>query len=226
MDENERNHISAEVHLSDGRTTQIQATYHDAADTGDVESITALWYSLDHDELAALIQEAASASGEDDFNAEKAYSDVKAAIERNYQAMLDAGHSEAELAGLSLADLMDGEWIAEQLQGEAGNVPVGAELGKQIKSSTPKRQSVRITKMLTSMTDSQIRRARDKGEVTVNEAAQLAVAYGVTTGELLGIVDADEVKLLKLFRSGSEEQRKALLAVLGPWDEKGAWQCG
>ena len=226
MDENEHNHISAEVHLSDGRTIPIRATYHDAADTDEDESITALWYSLDHDELAALIQEAANEDGEDGFDAAKAYSDVKAAIERNYQAMLDAGHSEAELAGLNLADLMNGEWVAEQLQGEAGNGPVGAELVRQIVSCTPKRQSVRITKMLTSMTDSQIRRARDKGEVTVNEAAQLAVAYGVTTGELLGIVDADEVKLLKLFRSGSEEQRKALLAVLGPWGEKDAWQCG
>ena len=209
MSESEPNYITVDMHMPDGRVVPITGTYHD--------------------ELAALIQEAANEDGEGGFDAAKAYSDVKSAIERNYQAMLDAGHSEAELAGLSLADLMDGEWIAEQLQGEAGNGPVGAELVKQIKSCTPKtpKQSVRVTAMLTNMTDKEItNRMSGRTGVTVNEAAQLAVAYGVTTGELLGIVDADEVKLLKLFRSGSEEQRKALLAVLGPWGEKDAWQCG
>lgn len=215
MDENEHNHISAEVHLSDGRTIPIRATYHDAADTDEDESITALWHSLDHDELAALIQEAASNSGEDDFDAEKAYSEVKATLDRNYQAMLDAGHSEAELAGLNLADLMNGEWVAQQLQGEAGNGPVGAELVRQIKSHTPEHQSVRITEMLTNMTNKEIRNVRNgTTSVTVSEAAQLAVAYGVTTGELLGIVDADEVKLLRLWRGMDEHKRECLLGLL------------
>lgn len=215
MDENEHNHISAEVHLSDGRTIPIRATYHDAADTDEDESITALWYSLDHNELAALIQEAASTSGEDDFDAAKAYSETVTTLNRNYQAMLDTGHSEAELAGLSLADLMNGEWIAEQLQGEAGNGPVGDKLVRQIVSCTPKGQSVRITEMLTSMSYTEIRNVRNgKTAITVNEAAQLAVAYGVTTGELMGIVDADEVKLLRLWRAMDERKRECLLGLL------------
>lgn len=225
MDENERNHISAEVHLPDGRTTQIQATYHDATDTDESESITALWYSLDHDELAALIQEATHDAEQDDF--EKTYSEVKETFERNYKAILKAGITDKELCELHPRDLLDAQFVAERLQDEAGNGPVGEKLVSQIKSCTPRHQSVRITEMLTSMTNKEIRNVRNgTTSVTVSEAAQLAVAYGVTTGELLGIVDADEVKLLKLFRSGSEEQRKALLAVLGPWGEKDAWQCG
>lgn len=183
----------------------------------DTEStpITELWYSLDHDELAALIQEATDDDSEDDFDAAKVYSEAKATIDRNYQAMLAAGVAEKELAGMPISKLLDALFVAEKLQDQAGNGPVGRELAEQIKGMTPRGQSVRITELLTRMTHKEIRNIRDgKTCATVNEAAQLAVAYGTTTGELLGIVDADEVRLLKAWRSMDEDKREHLLAFL------------
>ena len=181
----------------------------------DESTITELWYSLHHDELVALIQEAANQDEQDDFDAAKTYSETRETLERNHQALLDAGHSESELAGMSLAELMDADWIAQQLQGEAGNGPTGHELTKQIKNCAPKGQSVRITSLLADLTDSQVRQIREGTRcATVDEVAQLAVAYGITTGELLGIVDADEVILLRLWRNMEESKREALLRLL------------
>lgn len=178
-------------------------------------TITELWYSLDHDELAALIQEVASTDNDDDFDAAKAYSEVRATLDRNYHAMLEAGVTEEELAGMTIGDLLNAPFVAEKLQGTVGNGPVGNNLARQIKSCTPKGQSVRITEMLTDMTSSQITQVRRGARVaTISEAAQLAVAYGITTGELLGIVDADEVKLLKMWRAKDQSWREHLLGLL------------
>lgn len=183
--------MTVELHLPDGRVVPVTGTYHD------------------HDELAEAADQGES------IDAVKIWKDVEAAVWCNNQAMLNAGHSETELAGLNIADLMNGKWVAQQLQGEAGNGPVGGKLVKQIKSCTPKGQSVRVTAMLTNMTVSQINQIR-RGErdANISEAAQLAVAYGVTTGELLGIVDADEVRLLKAWRGLDEDKRAHLLAFL------------
>lgn len=154
----------------------------------------------------------------------KEYEKAMAAIERDYQTLLDAGVTKEELAGVHIKEIP--QLVAQQLQGEAGNGPVGDKLVRRLRSAQ-QGMSVSNVAMLSGLSYTATRNRLDGNTpVTVDEAAQLAVAYGVTTGELLGIVDADEVKLLKLFRSGSEEQRKALLAVLGPWGEKDAWQCG
>lgn len=177
-------------------------------------TITEFWYSLDHDELAAVIQEVASTDNDDDFDAAKAYSEVRATLDRNYQSMLDAGYSESELAGMTVADFMDAERIAQQLQGAAGNGTVGDNLVKSLRGAA-RGKSVRVAAKLSGLSPKQVRSRLDgTAPLTVDEAAQLAVAYGITTGELLGIVDADEVRLLRAWRSMDESKRGALLTLL------------
>lgn len=140
------------------------------------------------------------------------YDEHREQIDRLYKTLLDNGYAESDLARLLFPPA---KWVAQQLQGEAGYGPVGDELVRRLRSCTPKGQSVIVTSCLAGMTVSEINNRRSgKAALTVNEAAQLAVAYGVTTGELLGIVDAEEVILLRLWRDMDQSKREALLCLL------------
>ena len=140
------------------------------------------------------------------------YDEYEEQLESDFLLMAGAGYTKCDLAGLIVPPA---KWVTKQLQGEAGNGPTGHELTKQIKNCAPKGQSVRITSLLAGLTDSQIRQIREGTRcATVDEVAQLAVAYGITTGELLGIVDADEVTLLRLWRDMDQSKREALLCLL------------
>lgn len=188
---------------------ELEAIRQGAA--SECETIFNQLHSMSQEEREALLQGAASTRKRLQECA-KFYDEHREQIVSDFESLLDDGYTESDLAGLILPPA---EWVAKQLQGEAGNCPVGENLTKQLRSSAPKGQSVRVTSQLTGMTESQVRNRRDgKGDLTVNEAAQFAVAYGITTGELLGIVDADEVILLKLWRSMSQSKREALLCLL------------
>ena len=140
------------------------------------------------------------------------YDEYEEQLESDFLLMAGTGYTKSDLAGLIVPPA---KWVTQQLQGETGNGPTGHELTKQIKNCAPKGQSVRITSLLAGLTDSQIRQIREGTRcATVDEVAQLAVAYGITTGELLGIVDADEVTLLRLWRDMDQSKREALLCLL------------
>ena len=188
---------------------ELKAIRQGAAD--ECETIFNQLHSMSKEERETLLQGAASMRKRLQECA-TLYDEYEEQLESDFQSLLDDGYTESDLAGLILPPA---EWVAKQLQGEAGNCPVGENLTKQLRSSAPKKQSVRVTSQLTGMTESQVRNRRDgKGDLTVNEAARFAVAYGITTGELLGIVDADEVILLKLWRGMNQSKREALLCLL------------
>lgn len=141
-------------------------------------------------------------------------------IDHNFQVLRDAGYSEDELERVAWTLFIDREWVAQQLQSKAGYCPISGNLTNQIRDNTPRNQpvrgqSVRVTALLSGLTGYRVRALVDGTQpVTVDDAVQLAIAYGITPAELLGFMDADEVRLIDLWRGLDSDARGHILGLM------------
>jgi len=143
-------------------------------------------------------------------------------MENNYQALSNAGYSEEEIDGLdSDGVLFSTARVASALQCKVGYCPVGDALAERLRgriAAAKREDSSKNMGCASNLADIKYRRLRDfktgLQPLTVDEAAQLAIAYGITTAELLGFMDADEVRLLRLWRGMSAESRDAIYGLM------------
>lgn len=237
MDEDKQK-VVIEVDLGDEGTLTLP---RDEGDEKKGASITELYHRPDHKEFASKIQAITDASKrinemfakygsmlDEPFRISeqqrekivRLYEKFKTLTDANYQALLDAGYSEEDLANLKVSDLADISFVAYAFQGKVGNGYVGHALVKQLKDRAQRvkrevRRTMQTTATLSGLSYHQVWSIHNGDrQITVDEAAQLAVAYGITTGELLGIVDEEEVKLLKLWRNMDAAKREHLLGLL------------
>ena len=148
-------------------------------------------------------------------------------IEHNAQTLEDAGIDKDVVLGLEASEVSDTLYVAEGLyvQGKAGYCAVGDELVERLKRhvTSAKYGQAKQTKGNTAYLAEISRKRLDNilkedssRHLTVDESAQLAIGYGITPAELLGFMDAEEVRLLDLWRGMTNEKRRALLTLLEP----------
>lgn len=141
--------------------------------------------------------------------------------ENSQRVLIQSGYAEYDKDDyLTARQAIDTDYVCGLLQIMPGYGPFGAALKDHIRNgardgTSVRNKSVATTAHLSGLAKGTIRNilSGDKSP-TVDEAAKLALAYGITTGELLGIVDADEVRLLKAWRSASDEGKEAILTLL------------
>lgn len=239
--EEDKQKFTIEVQLPDGTTIPITGTTYDTDGEADdsSESITDLYHQLEpfefkavSDSLKSRIERLSESIAQSINNqlqipeeTQQFFSELEKAspkLERNERVLLDAGFSDEELNDIPIGILLHTDLVAQQLQGVAGYGPVGPDLVKQIRNDAPantsvRGQSVRVTAISSGLSVEQVKNIiTGERSPTVDEAARLAIAYGITTGELLGIVSADEVRLLELWRNMDAAKREHLLGLLEP----------
>lgn len=145
-------------------------------------------------------------------------------LDHNFQYLVDAGYTEEQLESVAWMLVADVGWVAYLLQDKVGHCPVGDALVVQLRGGIPKDESLRgnpvrgqsiaNAAIMSGLTEKMVRTIMDGRPITVDEASRLAIGYNVTPAEFLGFMDADEVRLLTLWRGMDADKQQALFTLL------------